>query len=427
MNKCPFCGKDITADVGECPHCKKSLETVKSVATVVKDNLKPFADDLKTVKEKVEKLEKLPIMTANFNINKIANVYRGRKLSLQGAKIRSLAGDHPGMFDAFRHEEALDEYVKGIIDLVLGLPRVRAKMSEKALAEIKSPTGLNEGTTTAGGYLVPPEYQWDIVQLARNKSYALQFCDVIPMASDILYLPKETTLPSVSWTLEGGTMSDSDPVFDQVKLTANKLTAFSTVTNELLADSALDVVSIITEQFIYGMAQELDNQMFNGTGTPVSGILTADCGYSVVLGTGSASFSMVTATDISNMIAQLQQGYLEGARFFVNRKGLHYLRALKSTINTLIFAQMGGTVPNTLWEYPILMSEKITNTDGASTAFVIFGQFNRFKIGRRQGAMAIEADPYTKFTTDETQFRMITRWGMANAMKTAFVRLLTSA
>ena len=72
-------------------------------------------------------------------------------------------------------------------------------------------------------------------------------------------------------------------------------------------------------------------------------------------------------------------------------------------------------------------SENITNTDGASALLGVFGNFNYFLLGRRAGAMVIEADPYSRFAYADTGFRMITRWGLAVGDANSFCRILAAA
>lgn len=120
----------------------------------------------------------------------------------------------------------------------------------------------------------------------------MQKCTVLNMSSKQLVLPAESSIVTTSWTDEAGTISASNPTFGQVTLTAKKLAGLTEgVSNELLMDSAIDIVGMLTEQFMYAIGQELDNQVLNGTGNPCSGVLTAASGFSVVMGAGSTNFS----------------------------------------------------------------------------------------------------------------------------------------
>jgi HK97 family phage major capsid protein len=106
---------------------------------------------------------------------------------------------------------------------------------------------------------------------------------------------------------------------------------------------------------------------------------------------------------------------------------MHYVRSLKDSQNRPIYTEIGGTSPRTVYEYPVNVTENIANTDGASKALGVFGNFNGVLLGRRASAMVIEADPYSRFAYNETQFRMVSRWAFAYGDANSFVRILSAA
>jgi len=312
----------------------------------------------------------------------------------------------------------------------VGFVKFKKNQDLSALADIQAVQAkaqMQEGTDSEGGYLVPDEYAWEIAKLARAKSFALNQCTVLNMGTDTLKLPAEASLVSVAWTAEEGGITESEPTFGQVQLTAKRLDGYAKVTNELLQDSNIDIVGLLTEQFAYAVGLELDNQVLNGTGDPVSGVLTAKAGYSVVMGSGETNFSSISADDLSNMIAQIDEGYDDNLLFIFNKLIMHYIRTLKDDNNNYIYAKPGNGVPGTVWEIPYFQSAKAPKTTGANTAFVVLGNFKYFYIGRRVGSMSLDIDPYGLFTTYATRFRIVTRWGLAVAMAKAFCRLLTAA
>jgi HK97 family phage major capsid protein len=406
---------------------QKDLDTIKGA---IAEGVKPLKDEVdaavKEVKDRLAKIEALPLNKLGvFNVNTIPTEYRGYKLNEQGLELRDFASKNPTRFKVFNNEEKMNGFCKWMIAFI------KAKKgdvnAQAELREMYQKAQMQEDTSDEGGYLVPQEYDWDIVQLARAKSFALDACSVINMTRDILNIPAEATMVSVAWTAEESGATETEPTFGTVQLNSKKLDGYGKVTNELLQDSAIDIVGMLTEQFAYAIGQELDNQVLNGTGSPVSGVMTAACGYSVVLNTGSSNFSAVSGTDFSNAIYKLNSGDLSNARFVIGRLIMHYTRTLKDANGNFIFASVGGATGGTIWGFPYFVSEKATNTTGASTAFGVFGDFKKFYIGRRVGTMSIDLDPYTYFKENATQFRIITRWGMAIGRSTAFARMLTSS
>lgn len=405
-------------------------EALAPVAKEVKDvstKVSTIEKDTNDLKARLEKIERTPLVKESINVNTISDTFKGYKLSKQLGRFRDMAAKDAHTFEVFGNEEKANEYAKFMIAFIKA--RVHNDADAKAyLSEFYQKANLAEGATATGGALVPDQYVWEMCMLARNATFALRECSILPMSTDQMYVPAELTLASVAWTTpETGQMTAGEPTFAQVSLAAKRLDGIATITNELLNDSAVDIVSILSEQFGYAVAYELDNQVLSGTGTPVSGLTTAACGYSVVMASGSTNFSAVTANHFSEAIYTLTSGDLANARFIINRIGLHYARVLKDSNGQYIFAQPGAGVPGTIWEYPYFMSEKITNTTAVSTALAVFGNFKKYYIGRRLAAGSLDVDPYGKFDYYQTRFRIVSRWALAVGRSTAFVRVMTAA
>ena len=267
------------------------------------------------------------------------------------------------------------------------------------------------------------------MQLAREKTWALNNCTIINMGSDKCYLPKELTLVSTYWVSEAGTITATNPTFAQVELDSKKLCGLTSgISVELLQDQQLDIVSMLTEMFGYAIALELDNQVLNGTGDPVSGVLTAAAGYSVVMGTGSTSFSAVTCDNIRNVIRKLSSVDSVNGTFVYSKDIQYYIDVLKDSQNRYIYRDPSGDRPAALWNRPIIEASNapLESDSAADTAFLAFGDWKKFYIGRRLAPTALEADPYTNFATALIRYRLISRWAFAIARSTAFCRLMTA-
>lgn len=389
-------------------------------------------DGLKTqLKEISEKLAKLEAAPAGKQINIFKRTeleeYRGYKVQKQNKRLREIAGKNPGMFESFSSEEHIDKFSKFMLDFVKATLRTPDPEALKAMEEHRVKTTMNATTDAQGGYAIPTEYQMDLVMLNKDKTFALRECTIIPMSSDNKKVPAELTRGSVAWKAETVQLTQSDPTLAQVELNAKNLTALTAATNGMLMDSAIDIAGLLTDQFSYAMALELDNQTLNGTGDPVSGVLTAAAGYSVVMATGYSNFSSISFDNLSNMIDQIPEGYDDGGIFIFNKRIKHYLRTLKDSSNRYLLVEPGGTAPGTLWEQRYVQSSQGPKTTGASTAFVVFGNFKYFYIGQRLGSMTIDVDPYGLFDYYQTRFRMVTRFAFAMAKSTAFCRLVTAS
>lgn len=415
---------------------KDFKEAVDEGLKPINEKLEKSDSRLKEVESKLVLIEKLPAFNrAPAFIS--SEKYFGRRVGKQGGIIRNAFAK--GLFNengyslgfdtaGFESEEQIDDFAKGMIEFfearVKHNPEAQQKLYERNL---RTKASYQEGTDSEGGYLVPDEMSWDIIKLARNSTFGLRECTVLPMSSDVLKVPKELTVATVEWDDEEGQAGQKEGTFDQATLTAKRLNALAIMSNELMADSAIDIVSLLTEQFSYAVNLELDNQILAGTGSPVSGLMKGTAGTSVVMASGSAHFSMITFDHLSQALASLEEGYLANAKWVFHRNVKHYLRNIKDSNGNHIMVQPSAIQSGTIWEFPYLLSEKAIGTSAASTVEVLFGNLKKFYIGRRRGIMSLDVDPYGKFDYYQTRFRIVTRWALTLANSSAFVTVVTAA
>jgi HK97 family phage major capsid protein len=335
--------------------------------------------------------------------------YYGFYMAHQGAKLRK-----------FADSEFIEKMSRWWIDVLTG-KAPRAIMEER--------TDLSEGTPAQGGYTVFPEYESIILALALDKSQiALPYCKVLPMGSNVKKVPAKLTGTTVSWGTEATDIGESTgPTVAEVTLTTKRLGAWKEASNEYIGDAFFDVASWLSDLFGEAIGLELDNQVLNGTGDPCYGVLTSAAGYSVTMGAGLTDFSDINGDHASEMMRNLREVDLAGARFVLHRTVFHYVRIMKDSQSAYIYGHPAGPSPKEIWGLPYVLSEKAPSTSAANTPFVSLGNFENFLIGRRQGDMTLFVNPYSLDKENQTRFKVDTRWAMAIGIANAFVRLLTAA
>lgn len=400
---------------------------------------KKNSDERAEITSRIEKIEKTPVQTQRVvipgkgdskelhygvRVNKqLVDIFSGTRCA--GAKDLIV---RPELFPVMADPEKREGYAKHLLMVMKAATgNLKAKQAYEEWRE--KAVDLQEGTAAEGGYLVPEEYTDEILSFARLQSFALQDCRIWPMSSDVRRVPAESSSVTVSWKTEETAAAQTNPVFAEAVLTAMKLTAYTTASNELLQDSSVDIVSYLTEIFAEATGQELDNQVLNGTGSPVSGILTSAAGYSVVMASGSAHFSMLTGDHLADLIAAIPQQAEAGAKFYLHKTILNLAMKLKDTNGQYLFGAMSNAAPGTFFGYPYVKTPKAPAfaDSAAETAFIAFGNLRNFALGRRMQTMALDVDPYGKFLENQTRFKLLQRWGMAIGLSTAFARLVTAA
>src|SRR5690606_5212042 len=150
---------------------------------------------------------------------------------------------------------------------------------------------MKVGDDTAGGYLAPESFQAELIRWLRETSVMRQVARVVgPIAAARATLRAPENAVSAAWTRETQAITPSDPTFAQVEFTPHKLAAMAMVSNELLADSGVNVEQMLAQLFGEELGEKEDAAFFNGTGNgQPAGILGDDRIPTVAAKIGRAS------------------------------------------------------------------------------------------------------------------------------------------
>lgn len=425
--------KEVCAD-----SIKASAEqNAKNLEAWKEEFSKKSVEEQNALKARIEAIEKTPMVKRSIAIpgaDRKGELIYGYKAEMQFRDI----------FKGQRCGYARELVVNPKLFPIISDDEKRAEMAKHLLMCLKASAGdpkavmdyqdwrakadLAEGTGSTGGFLVPDEFADEIYMFASLQSVGLRDARIWPMGSDVRRVPAENARVSVAVVAEATASGASDPTWNEVVLTAKKLTAYTTASNELLEDNIVDVVSYLTEIFAEAVGQEIDNQIFNGTGSPVSGLLTAAAGFSVVMSTGLTNFSSISGDNLVDMIDKIPQQAELGAKFYFNKNILTYIRKLKDTQNQYLFSPIAGGLPTDIWSYPYERVPKMpgTSASGTGKGFVLFGNLKYFALGRRRDSMSLMVDPYGKFLEGQTRFKIEPRWAWGIGLANAFCRLVTA-
>lgn len=298
--------------------------------------------------------------------------------------------------------------------------------------EVATKANLSEGTTTAGGFLVPEEFVAEILRLAPEYGVIRSQARIIPMKYDVINIPAAgTTLQSAIWTNEAASIKQTDPTFRQVTLTINKLAALPKVTNELLADADVSVIQYLAEIIAEAFAKEEDNQAFNGSGAPFVGVLQATGAPTSPQAGGTAAQSL-SYQDLVLATGDIYSNALSNAKFYFNRSMNAHIRALITTAGAPIF----GATAKEIAGYPIVDTEMLPmkpNAVAASTAYAIFGDLRKGVAMGERGSMTMKiseeatVDSDNLFEKDMAALRMIERVALGVLLPSAFTKIVTAA
>lgn len=273
--------------------------------------------------------------------------------------------------------------------------------SDLSLAEMKL---LQEGTDTAGGFLVPDDIQTRVIQKAATPTRVAGFVSRLQTSRDRIVFPKVnyatddiyTSGIRVKWTGEvpssATTHRVTDPLFAQVGIPIHTAMLSMPLTNDMIEDSAFPIVQWSADKFRETIDLLYDNMILNGTGQgQPAGILLNPGGTDQPAVVVSGDANLLKADGLINLTYALPEQYDENARLVFNKTNAGAAIALlKDSNNRYLFARgitddgLATGRPTQLLGYPFSYSGFMPNV--AANAFpIIFGDFGGYFLVERVG------------------------------------------
>ena len=241
---------------------------------------------------------------------------------------------------------------------------------------------LSIGVDADGGYLVPEEYEKQIVDGLKEANVVRSLAKIITTHAE-RKIPVAVGHSVATWTEENAAYTESNPTFGQKQIDAYKLTDLVRISTELLQDSGFELEPYIREEFVraFGVAEEEAFCVGNGTNQP-TGIFTANGGE---VGVTAAGATAITVDELISLIYSLKSPYRRNAKFFMHDSTVALIRKLKDNNGAYLWqpsVQQGE--PDQLLGYPLYTSPYVPQV-GAGKLAVAFGDFKNYWIADRAG------------------------------------------
>lgn len=241
---------------------------------------------------------------------------------------------------------------------------------------------LSEGVDADGGYLVPEEFERDIVTALTEENVIRSLAKVITTQHE-RKIPVATGHSVAQWTAENAAYAESNPTFGQKQIDAFKLTDLCRVSVELLQDAAFDIEDYLMKEFAraFGIAEEQAFCVGTGTNQP-TGIFTANGG---TVGVTAAATGAVTADELISLVYALKSPYRRNAKFLLNDATISSIRKLKDNNGAYLWQpSVQAGQPDRLLGYEIYTSPYAPVVAAGALA-IAFGDFKNYWIGDRAG------------------------------------------
>lgn len=315
-----------------------------------------------------------------------------------------------------------DKGIKNFADFLLAI----ARKDETRLREHYKTTGnkaLNEQDGTEGGYLVPPEFNARLLEVAGQTNPIDSLSGsrapmTMPMSSRTLTMPAldQTVTPTAgnsafdagvvaAWTAESGAIPETSPVFNPLTLNAHKLSGHTIASNELESDSAIALEQLLTRLFGQAIGRRRLHAFLrgDGTGKPL-GVLNAPASIAVTRAGSGNSFD---AADVPAMARRLYPGSLVNAVWFIHPFILSDMTSMAFGSNSLItWADIKTGAPGALFGLPYYPVEFASAPGTAGDVFLC--DWSYYLIGNRGGTTIAMSD-HARFLNDDRVWRFTHR------------------
>jgi len=304
-----------------------------------------------------------------------------------------------------------------------------------SIAEQKA---LSEGLDPSGGFLVPPDVQAELLVRTAQMAVFRSNARVQNTSRDVLRWPKVAAASATagglsagggsvfssgfigSWVGEVPSTSDVDPTFEEFDVIIRKLRIQTRLSNDFIADSAVNVLAFLAENGAENMSLVEDSAFFVGTGIQKpTGILDSGSGVATVDVEGTTANTISsTAGDAGSarktitLAYTLPAQYAGGAKWYMRRNVEGKYRGLINAAGGFHFMENGyGGAPRTILGFGVENTDFMADDGTDANRVVLFGNLrNAYIIGQRaQITSTVLRERYAD--TDQTGIILFERVG----------------
>jgi len=262
---------------------------------------------------------------------------------------------------------------------------------------------LSAGQDSAGGFLIPEDFHVEIIKKTAAMATIRANARVAQTSRDMAKWPKVTWTTDdkytsgarMTWTGESPASATAhrvtDPVFGLITVPVHTAMASLPLTNDLLEDSAFDMIGLGSELLGEAFALGENDAFINGSGIgrPM-GILTEvdeDAGPDSVASGGAAT---LTSDGLIDLAYALPPQYEGNAKWFMNKSTEKAIRKLMGTTSGEyewpVVSNVGalGAVGSSLLGFPIVREQFVGDVTTSGYP-IIFGDLRGYLVLDRVG------------------------------------------
>ena len=308
-------------------------------------------------------------------------------------------------FESSSDAEACGRWIRGY---VLGRSEDRA-WYEKNVEQ----RALSSNDNSKGGVFIPETFATTVIRLVDEYSAIPQQANVIPMTGPTLYVPRRTGGNTAYFVAENSETTNSDMTTDNVMLSAKDVRVGSRVPNSLIDDSAIDLASMVAQEFALAISKKIDDAGFAGDGTSthggIRGIQWKFENETLTAGVHNSSQTAVTGLTVDDFltaVSKLPSYARNRANWYVTPQmyALSMQSLALSSPGSAAELMNGVNIPR-FCGYPVLFNNSMRTSASTDQVVALFGDLSlstHYGL-RRNVAIRASTDRYIEF--DQTYFQ----------------------
>jgi HK97 family phage major capsid protein len=282
--------------------------------------------------------------------------------------------------------------------------------------------GHTEGVNSAGGFLVPEEFDTALITLREQFGVFRRNARIVPMSSDTKRMPRRKSTLLAYAVGEASSGTESEQVFDQVNLVAKKFMVLTTASSEVNEDAFVNLGDEIGREIAYAFALKEDQCGFLGDGANptyggITGVIEKLKAVDATVGNikglvdvTSTAWSDIDIPDLLRLPARLP-AYADSpsCKWYCHKTFYHEVMEKEAYKSGGVTARevREGTATPVFYGYPVEFVQVMPKVYADSSVPLLFGDLSMAAYfgDRKQTAIAFSDSALNAFEQDEIAVR----------------------
>jgi HK97 family phage major capsid protein len=292
-------------------------------------------------------------------------------------------------------------------------------------------SGASKGVPSDGGFLIPSQQVFDMLDASVEKEIVRPRCRVEGMqyAEKTISTYDDSTHAngelfgglSLQWAAEGDEIDYKTAQVRQIKLQAKKATMLCAATNELLAD-APSFGSGLGDRMITALAFGLDRAfLISGTGSGQPRSVMNDGATITVAKVTNQTAATIVYDNLVSMMARMHPACFNNSVWVIHQSAIPQLLTLSISVGTGGSAIPVMTETNGQFKIltrPVIFSELLNPVGQLGDIMLV--DLSQYVIGLQKDGFRLDTSAHVLFRSDQQVYRLVCRIDGMGCWKQAF-------